>query len=234
MEKITQPIHFEDRTGIEFERLCFAYVSKTNSWKTIDWFGQSGSDGGRDIWGTDRNGKTYCYQCANYRQLDFSKAQKDIDKLDKNKTIPNYFILICGGRVSANMKKKIKDYSKSKGIKSIETWTGVEFEEKLRKETPELIKRFSHGEEFPDSPKDLTVFSEGFELLDDKNIIKLISECFDRPAFTTPFREEVSIPDFEKALTDTIELLNTGMHRLRDGTLIKQIPSRHSVPRSSS
>lgn len=63
----------------------------------------------------------------------------------------------------------------------------------------------------------------------EKATLNLLSECFDRPAFTTPFWREVSIPDFEKAITDTIEVLNTGVHRLRDGTFIKQIPSRHDL-----
>ena len=85
------------------------------------------------------------------------------------------------------------------------------------------------GEEFPDSPKDLILLSKELEGINDKDIIELIYECFDRPAFTTPFHQEVSIPDFEKAISDTIEVMNTGMHRLRDGTLIKQIPSRHRI-----
>ena len=45
-----------------------------------------------------------------------------------------------------------------------------------------------------------------------------MAECFDRPAFDTPFRDESNVPDFKKAITDTIEALNTGIHRLRDGT----------------
>ena len=52
---------------------------------------------------------------------------------------------------------------------------------------------------------------------------------FDRPAFYTPFHQESSIPAFKKAITDTIEALNTGIHRLRDGTEIRRIPSRHSI-----
>lgn len=53
-----------------------------------------------------------------------------------------------------------------------------------------------------------------------------MAECFDRPAFTTEFREESNIPDFKKAITDTIEALNTGIRRLRDGTEIGRIPRR--------
>jgi hypothetical protein len=38
------PIHFEDRSGTEFERLCFAYLLRAFDWKTIDWYGQLGGD----------------------------------------------------------------------------------------------------------------------------------------------------------------------------------------------
>ena len=37
----------------------------------------------------------------------------------------------------------------------------------------------------------------------------------------------------KKAITNTIEALNTGVHRLRDGTEIRRIPSRHQVNSSA-
>lgn len=63
----------------------------------------------------------------------------------------------------------------------------------------------------------------------DAGTLQQMRELFDRPAFTTPFRQESSIPDFKKAITDTIEALNTGIRRLRDGTEIGRMPSRHDV-----
>ena len=65
----------------------------------------------------------------------------------------------------------------------------------------------------------------------DDEILALMAGLFDRPAFYTPFHSESSIPAFKKAITDTIEALNTGVHRLRDGTEIRRIPSRHQVKR---
>ncbi len=53
-----------------------------------------------------------------------------------------------------------------------------------------------------------------------------MAKCFDRPAFTTEFRSESNLPDFKKAITDTIEALNTGVRRLRDGTEIGRIPRK--------
>jgi len=63
----------------------------------------------------------------------------------------------------------------------------------------------------------------------DAQILDSLSQLFDRPAFTTPFKQESCMPNFKKAIADTIEGLNTGIRRLRDGTEIKKIPSRHQV-----
>lgn len=228
MEKTVYRIHFEDRSGTEFERFSFAYLTRIKQWDTLDWYGQSGTDGGRDIWGVCA-AETFCYQCANYSNLTVNKGKEDIDKLKDNKTLPDNFILICGGKVSANTKQLIIDYAKKTGIKKVAVWSGVEFEEKLRNDSPDLIQRFVEGIVFPDSPIDLINFAKSSNDLTDKEIIGLLSECLDRPAFTTRFWSESNIPDFEKAIKDTIEVLNTGVHRLRDGTEIRRIPSRHRI-----
>jgi hypothetical protein len=228
MERTTLAIHFEDRSGNEFERLTFAFVSRQRNWDSIEWIGQTGGDGGRDILG-QFDKESYCYQCANYRSLTFKKAKEDIDKLVKHITIPDNFILVCGGRVTADIRKKVIEYAKSVSIKTATVWTGVEFEEFIRKDTPELIKRFVEGERFPDTAFELIKFATIINAKNDNDIVDLIAECFDRPAFTTMFYRESNIPDFEKAIKDTIEVLNTGVHRLRDGTIIRTIPSRHRI-----
>ncbi len=233
-EKTVLPIHFEDRSGSEFERLCFAYILRMREWKSIDWYGQLGSDSGRDIWAISvddyRREESFCFQCANHKSLKFEKAKKDIDKIIKgpNKS-PDHFILILGGKLSANMKDRIKRYAKSKKIKSTETWSGPEFEERLRKNTPSLVRRFCDGEEFPESYAELKLFVFEAAKASDHEILSLFAQCFDRPAFKTPFNSESSIPAFKKAIDDTIEVLNTGIHRLRDGTVIRKIPSRHDL-----
>ncbi len=233
-EKIVLPIHFEDRSGPEFERLCLAYIWRMREWKSIDWYGQLGSDSGRDIWAISvddyRREESFCFQCANHKILKFDKAKKDIDKIVKgpNKR-PDHFILILGGKVSANMKDRIRRYAKLKKIKATETWSGPEFEERLRKDTPSLIRRFCDGEQFPESSAELKLFVFEAAKASDHEILSLFAQCFDRPAFKTPFDIESSIPAFKKAIDDTIEVLNTGIHRLRDGTVIRKIPSRHDL-----
>jgi hypothetical protein len=48
--KTVQPIHFEDFDGFQFERLVFAYHARTDKWRSLEWYGQAGSDLGRDTW----------------------------------------------------------------------------------------------------------------------------------------------------------------------------------------
>lgn len=146
-------IHFEDFGASEFERLTFAFVNHQKKWKSIEWSGQTGLDGGRDIWGS-YEGKNYCYQCANYKNLTFKKVKEDIDKLVNNKTIPDIIIIVCGGRITNGLRRKITNYSTSVGIASTTMWSGVEFEEKLRVETPAILKRFVKGDIFPELAKD--------------------------------------------------------------------------------
>lgn len=64
---------------------------------------------------------------------------------------------------------------------------------------------------------------------EDGQILERIARVLDRPAFTTPFRQEFCMPHFEQAISDTIEALNTGVYRIRDGMLVERIPTRHDL-----
>lgn len=63
----------------------------------------------------------------------------------------------------------------------------------------------------------------------DPEILEEMSRCFDRPAFSTPFYQESNLPNFIKAIEGTIEVLNTGIYRLRDGSIIKKISPRSNL-----
>lgn len=225
-EATVLPIHFEDRSGTEFERLCLAYLLRAVEWKTIAWYGQLGGDAGRDIWAVRKTGETECFQCANHARLKFKKAEEDLAKLVAGPNgPPTKFTLITGGKVSADMRDRVIAHAKKVGIREAEVWSGPEFEERLRKDEPLLVRRFVEGVPFPESVDGLRAMTLDGEVGDDE-ILALMAECFDRPAFTTEFRSESSIPDFKKAITDTIEALNTGVRRLRDGTEIGRIPRK--------
>lgn len=69
--------------------------------------------------------------------------------------------------------------------------------------------------------------------LSDAQVLQSMEQVFDRPAFTTPFRRESSLPGFKQALTDTIMSLNTGLRQTRGGIELECTPSRHKVKDST-
>jgi len=228
-------IHFDDYDGTSFERLVFAFLLRTNDWVSLDWYGQTGSDSGRDIWGVRENdkflnGQKICALCANWQKLTKAKAKSDLAKLKKGPSgLPDKCFLISGGVISAKLRDAIKKEASNASIRECEIWSGPEFEERLRGKAESLLKRFFGGEAFPDSPKDLQVFVGSVQADNDEERLALMSSLFDRPAFYTPFHQESSVPAFKRAITDTIGALATGVHRLRDGTEIRRIPSRHQI-----
>jgi HJR/Mrr/RecB family endonuclease len=134
--------------GDMFEHLVFAFLQQTEDWKRIEWLGETGQDQGKDIW-AEKDSSTYCFQCANYQQLTFQKITQDIDKLIRHQTIPDYLIIVCGGKVTSGLKQKAISYCTAKGIKNVCVWSGSELEEKIRKQTPGLVQRFFEGNPFP-------------------------------------------------------------------------------------
>lgn len=228
-------IHFADFSGVDFERLVFAFLLRTNDWFSLDWYGQTGGDAGRDIFGVRENdrfskGQKVCALCANWQKLTKGKTKSDLAKLIGGPDgLPDKCIVISGGVVSAKLRDAIKAEAAKIGIRNCEVWSGPEFEERLRDKAESLLRRFVGGEQFPDSPNDLRHFVGSVQASTDEERLALMSSLFDRPAFYTPFHQESSVPAFKKAITDTIEALGTGVHRLRDGTEIRRIPSRHQI-----
>lgn len=70
---------------------------------------------------------------------------------------------------------------------------------------------------------------KNIKVKDDMEILEEMYRCFDRPAFSTPFYQESNLPNFIKAIEGTIEALNTGVYRLRDGSVIKKISPKSSL-----
>ncbi len=130
-----RPVHFEDFSGEQFERLVFAYHVRVGKWQSVEWYGQVGSDLGRDIWTSDGTGHNICIQCANRSPLPFAKVEADIKKVvTVSKDLPDVFRLVAGCTISANMRDRIKKSAKSSGIKECDIWSGAEFEEYLRRD----------------------------------------------------------------------------------------------------
>jgi hypothetical protein len=63
----------------------------------------------------------------------------------------------------------------------------------------------------------------------DLELLRFYSQCFDRPAFQDPFREEGSMEAFDKAIEDTITAINTGALRSRDGAILAQAKGKSYI-----
>jgi hypothetical protein len=223
-------VHFEDFDGSEFERLVFAYHWRTDAWRSLEWYGQTGSDLGRDIWGVRENEESVCIQCVNRKQLIFTKATTDIAKVLKAPNgVPDRFRIVTQGTVSAPLRDKIKAHIASLDVKECDIWSGPEFEEFLRKDAESLLKRFAEGQSFPDAPENLKKLAESAQPRNDEEVLAAFAQVFDRPAFYTPLNQESNMGDFKQAITDTIQAIGTGIWKARDGRLIERIPSRHQL-----
>ena len=98
------PVHFEDYSGIQFERLVFAYHLRAG-WHDLIWHGQSGGDQGRDISGIepfdDQPARKTIIQCANRDTLTLAKAKSDMSKSIKaTGSVPDVFKFVSRGAVS--------------------------------------------------------------------------------------------------------------------------------------
>ncbi|MGQ0697469.1 MAG: hypothetical protein ACT4PZ_04425 [Panacagrimonas sp.] len=233
MAATVHPIHFEDYSGVQFERLVFAYHVRAG-WTDLVWHGQSGGDQGRDISGIeqfdDRPARRTIIQCANRDTLTLAKAKADMEKAAKAAGgKPDAFKFVCRGAMSDASRTRIGKAAAALGIDHVTIWSGVEFEENLRLRAEYLLHRFVQGIAFPEAEADIRNFVDDFPDLSDADALGLMAAVFDRPAFRTPFQQESSLPAFQQAIEDTIGALNTGVWRTREGIEIRRIPSIHHV-----
>lgn len=225
--KTVHPLPFDQLDGHQFERLVYAFFYRRWAWRTLEWYGETGDDQGQDIRGEreDEFGRlqTVLVCCANWRNLTASKIKSDVEKALKTNSPPSVIYAVGGGKIGARTRAAIAKFGKEKFL-SIETWSGTELEERLRVHALPVIQRLFDGNELPSELPALRTLAE--QKIDDLDGLSLLTRVFDRPAFYTPFREESSLPAFKKAIGDTIEALNTGILRVRDGTFVTRVPSR--------
>jgi len=226
------PIHFEDFDGKEFERLVLAYHLRAG-WKSVAWYGQTGSDQGRDIVGAeqldDGTSRDTVVQCVNRGTLAISKATGDMRNAIKAPRSPRAFRFVCRSTVSARKRDAIMKAGHQLGIDHIEIWADSEFEERLRLIGEDLLQRFCQGVSFPDDVAEARRFVDDFPLLSDDDALILMGAVLDRPAFRVPFQLESSLPNFSLAIEDSIRAFNTGIWRTREGDKIRRIPSIHNI-----
>lgn len=205
------PIHFEDFSGDQFERLCFAYLLRRPDFIDVQWYGQLGSDKGRDIIATGVDGSTHVFPCANYGRLTKTKGESDIRKSAKGgRSNGAKLTILAGGRVSAQLRDSLEATGNSAGFSWTTVRSGPELEELIRRDAPDLIRRFVEGVSFPETSAELKQFAFASSSESDDAIVRSLAIAFDRPAFKTPFSRESSLPRFRAAIAETINTLNTG------------------------
>uniref|UniRef100_E6VP07 Restriction endonuclease type IV Mrr domain-containing protein n=1 Tax=Rhodopseudomonas palustris (strain DX-1) TaxID=652103 RepID=E6VP07_RHOPX len=231
--RTVRPIHFEDFDGAEFERLVFAY-HLCDGWTDLAWYGQTGSDHGRDIIGTEihdnRPNQRTVIQCVNRGSLTQAKAEADMTAaVGAPSGRPDAFKFVCRSNVSAQRRDAVAKAAAALGVYRVTIWSGTEFEEQLRLRAEFLLKRLVDGVPFPDAEADLRRFVDQFPDIDDDQALSMMALVFDRPAFRTPFQQESNLPAFLQAIEDTIGALNTGIWKTRDGIEIRRLPSLHHL-----
>jgi hypothetical protein len=229
--RLVQRVHFEDFGGHEFERLVFAYHVRAG-WSDLAWYGQTGSDQGRDIIGVEPliDGiRRTIIQCVNRGNLTQNKAKNDLAAAVSASPEISAFKFVTRGAVPAKRRDAITSAADAAGISHVIVWSGVEFEEHLRLIGEDLLRRFCDGEAFPDNAQALRRFADDYGGLSDRDALEQMAAVFDRPAFHTPFHAESSLPAFQQAIEDTISALNTGIWRNRQGDEIRRIPTVHHL-----
>lgn len=231
--RTVRPVHFEDFSGAEFERLVFAF-HLCDGWTDLAWFGQTGSDQGRDIVGVrpfdDRPDQLTVIQCVNRGSLTQAKAERDMAAAVKSPTgKPDAFKFVCRANVSAQRRDEVRKAAAALGVSSVTIWSGSEFEEHLRLRAEFLLRRLVEGVPFPDSEVELRDFISQFADIDDEQALAMFARAFDRPAFRTPFQQESNLPAFQQAIDDTIRVLSTGIWQTREGVEIHRLPSLHHI-----
>lgn len=228
--RTVHPIDFSALSGHEFERLVFATLLRMRAWHSLNWHGQTGGDGGRDIIGlcNDQYGhrSTVVVACANWQVFTLGKAKSDIDNFTLTlSSPPNEIIIVAGSSVSAETKDRIEKHARSKGVHATQTWSGAEVEEHLRFHAASVLDRFFHGIQLPDEEQSLKDFVHKLDPATTAEAAEMFAKLFRRPAFETPIQQESSLPAFRQAITDTIGALNTGIWRDREGAVISRVPS---------
>lgn len=137
MASTAHPIHFEDYSRVQFERLVFACHVRAG-WRNVIWHGQSDGGQGRDIFGIeeldDRPARKMIIQCANRDTLTLAKARADMEKaVAVAGGKPDAFKFVCRGAVSDTSRTRIGDAAAALGVAHVAIWSSVKFEEKPRR-----------------------------------------------------------------------------------------------------
>lgn len=103
-----------------------------------------GNDNGVDILGIDKEETTWYIQCKNYKAFAKTDAKEVIDKIvAKQEMVEDSMLLIMVAcEVSSVTQEYIKSYSKKKGFRGYDVWTGMRIETLLFDKYCDLLSRY--------------------------------------------------------------------------------------------
>lgn len=147
---------------------------------------------------------------------DIRKIKDTYDKIFKNKVLEKSIADIFNKRIYFCI-LDIKDTKISEAtLKDINQHANGRFLREdiitLKDITDEIVRLFNNDySKFNEVYKLISINIDDLpELVSDEVIVEELIECFNRPAFTTDFRMECNMEDFENAIKETISYINIG------------------------
>lgn len=142
--RTTNNLHFEDLHWCQFEQLAYEILYREKEWEKLDPIGLKGNDDGVDILGVDKEESTWYIQCKNYQKFAKLDAKDVIDTIaTKHKITRNSMLLIVVAcEVSSLTREYIKSYSKKKGFRGYDVWTGMRIKTILFGKYSDLLSRY--------------------------------------------------------------------------------------------
>lgn len=139
-------IHFEDISPVRFEDMCLQVVYRMRSWSRINHYGRLGKDGAIDIYTElpqDGVSTNWVIQCKRYKSIKKSGLLKIVDDfVNKNKKLPDNYILIISCDISRTLIEQFSEYAKSRGLNNVEVITSSILETILYSKHPDLLYVF--------------------------------------------------------------------------------------------
>lgn len=142
--RTTNRLYFEDLDWRQFEQLSYEILYREKEWEKLDSIGLKGNDNGVDIFGIDKEGTTWYIQCKNHRAFAKSDAEEVIDTIVTKQEITEdcVLLIVVACEVSSETREYIKTYSKKKGFKNYDVWTGLRIKAMLFSKYNDLLSRY--------------------------------------------------------------------------------------------
>jgi hypothetical protein len=143
----TRPLHFEELSPLDFERLCLWLIQR-EGYSGARHLGQAGGEQGRDIVAhthTPDGLELWYFQCKRYREIGAGTLKKEVDKYNQLVEAdpakrPAGIVFITNAVVSARTSDAVEAYCQKFGYRC-EFWAQTELY-MLVKKHPEIVREF--------------------------------------------------------------------------------------------